>query len=81
MSSPERQQWAKAFEAELGYLIKNETLEEVVLPHGAKVVSTKQRSAWVWLRLSPELTRSWGFADSALLRRRAPPEADRGTHF
>ncbi|CAD6962712.1 unnamed protein product, partial [Tilletia laevis] len=48
MSSPERQQWAKAFEAELGYLIKNETLEEVVLPHGAKVVSTKQRSAWVW---------------------------------
>ncbi|CAD6977092.1 unnamed protein product [Tilletia controversa] len=49
MSSPERQQWAKAFEAELGYLIKNETLEEVVLPHGAKVVSTKQRSAWVWV--------------------------------
>ncbi|KAE8239318.1 hypothetical protein A4X06_0g8349 [Tilletia controversa] len=33
------------------------------------------------LRLSPELTRSWGFADSALLRRRAPPEAERGAHF
>ncbi|KAE8242761.1 hypothetical protein A4X03_0g7975, partial [Tilletia caries] len=33
------------------------------------------------VRLSPELTRSWGFADSALLRRRAPPEAERGAHF
>ncbi|KAE8239233.1 hypothetical protein A4X06_0g8435 [Tilletia controversa] len=33
------------------------------------------------LRLSPELTRSWGFADSVLLRRRAPPEAERGAHF
>ncbi|CAD6940952.1 unnamed protein product [Tilletia laevis] len=33
------------------------------------------------VRLSPELTRSWGFADSVLLRRRAPPEAERGAHF
>ncbi|KAE8239851.1 hypothetical protein A4X06_0g8008 [Tilletia controversa] len=33
------------------------------------------------VRLSPELTRSWGFADSVLLRRKAPPEAERGAHF
>ncbi|KAE8216983.1 hypothetical protein CF326_g9617, partial [Tilletia indica] len=41
MSSPERREWAKAFESELTSLINNKTLEEVVLPPGAKVVSTK----------------------------------------
>ncbi|KAE8211665.1 hypothetical protein CF327_g4612, partial [Tilletia walkeri] len=33
------------------------------------------------VRLSTELARSSGFADSALLRRSAPPEAERGAHF
>ncbi|KAE8256647.1 hypothetical protein A4X03_0g5197 [Tilletia caries] len=41
MSSAERNEWAKAFESELTSLINNKTLEEVVLPPGAKVVSTK----------------------------------------
>ncbi|CAD6971639.1 unnamed protein product [Tilletia controversa] len=40
MSSAERNEWAKAFESELTSLINNKTLEEVVLPPGAKVVST-----------------------------------------
>ncbi|KAE8203689.1 hypothetical protein CF327_g7762 [Tilletia walkeri] len=41
MSSPERHEWTKAFDSELTSLINNKTLEEVVLPPGAKVVSTK----------------------------------------
>jgi len=41
MASPQRHEWSKAFDSELQSLIRNETLEEVVLPPGAKVVSTK----------------------------------------
>ncbi|KAE8216887.1 hypothetical protein CF319_g8884, partial [Tilletia indica] len=38
---PERQEWIDAIEREFNSLIKNGTLEEVMVPEGVNVVSTK----------------------------------------
>ncbi|CAD6887741.1 unnamed protein product [Tilletia caries] len=38
---PERQEWIDAIDREFNSLIKNGTLEEVIVPEGANVVSTK----------------------------------------